>query len=224
MYKLLFIDEEKKSLEHFEDYVDGSRYKEELHLLTQYPLRTIDEMIEHITKVSPDALIVDHVLNEKKADIFKHYGVKHYNIDYNGAELVMRFQEIRANFPCFILTAVDDRAIEQSDDVNVVYIKEVMHHRSITAKTTFLDKVIRQIEHYKSKIENAQNELQELLRLRQSGRADIKTEERIIELDNFLEKSIDARASIPPELKTLSLSSKLDSIIEKMDSLLGRDK
>lgn len=216
MYKLLFIDEEKDTLDDFQNYVEKFNSKVKLSSLVQLPLQTIDDMIESIIKISPDALIVDHRLNEMKTDI-------KYNVEYNGTDLVEEFQKIRNNFPCFILTAVDDEAVNQSDDVNIVYIKQVIYSGSEEkAKAKFLDKVIRQIEHYKSKIENAEKELRSLLLKRKFNNVDIEIENRIIELDDFLEKSINANLSIPSEYKTLSNSNRLDSIINKVDELLKK--
>lgn len=216
MYKILFIDEEKETLEDFEDFVEAFSAKTELNAITKLPLADKEEMIELIIKLAPDALISDFRLNEMKTDI-------KYNVPYNGVELVEEFQSIRTDFPCFILTALDDEAVNQSDDVNIVYVKNILHNKEEgNAKAKFLDRVVSQIEHYKKKIENAKNELTELVKVRKAGEANIEIENRIITLDNFLEKSIDARNAIPAEFKTLSNSNRLDSILNKVDDLLNK--
>lgn len=218
MYKILFIDEEKSTLEDFEEFVEDFPSKVELIPLTSFPNATLDEMIEYIIMLAPDALVVDFRLNEMKNDI-------KYNVPYNGVELVQEFQSIRNDFPCFVLTALDDEAINQSEDVNIVYIKNILYNKEEgNAKAKFLDRVLGQIEHYKSRIENAKIELAQLVSIRQSGQADIDIEKKIIELDDFLEKSIDAKNSIPSEFKTLSNSSRLDSILNKVDELLNKIK
>ncbi len=216
MYKILFIDEEKDTLEDFEEFVEDFPSKVELKPLTSFPLASKDEMIEHIIKLAPDALVVDFRLNEMKNDI-------KYNVPYNGVDLVEEYQSIRNNFPCFVLTALDDEAVNQSEDVNIVYIKNILYNKEEgNAKAKFLDRVLGQIEHYKSRIENAKIELAELVSLRKAGKADINIESKIIELDDFLEKSIDAKNSIPSEFKTLSNSNRLDSILNKVDELLKK--
>lgn len=215
MYKILFIDEEKYTLEDFEEFVENFPSKVELKPLTSFPLASKDEMIEYIIKLAPDALVADFRLNEMKNDI-------KYNVPYNGVDLVEEYQSIRNNFPCFVLTALDDEAVNQSDDVNIVYIKNILYKEEEKAKAKFLDRVLGQIEHYKSRIENAKKELSELVSLRKEGLADINVESKIIELDDFLEKSIDAKNSIPSEFKSLSNSNRLDSIINKVDELLNK--
>lgn len=216
MYKILFIDEEKDTLEDFEEFVENFPSKVELKPLTSFPLASKDEMIEHIIKLAPDALVVDFRLNEMKNDI-------KYNVPYNGVDLVEEYQSIRNNFPCFVLTALDDEAVNQSEDVNIVYIKNILYNKEEgNAKAKFLDRVLGQMEHFKSRIENAKIELAELVSLRKAGKADINIESKIIELDDFLEKSIDAKNSMPSEFKTLSNSNRLDSILNKVDELLKK--
>jgi len=216
MYKILFIDEEKETLDDFEEFVEKFPSRVELIPLTALPLASKEEMIEYIFKLAPDALVTDFRLNEMKRDVT-------YNIPYNGVDLVEEFQSIRNHFPCFVLTALDDEAVNTSDDVNIVYIKNILYKKEDeNAKAKFLDRVLGQIEHYKSRIENAKKELDELVNLRKSGKADIDIENRIIELDDFLEKSIDAKSSIPSEFKTLSNSNRLDNILNKVDELLKK--
>ncbi|MBS1625923.1 MAG: hypothetical protein JST83_18025 [Bacteroidetes bacterium] len=216
MYKILFIDEEKDTLEDFEEFVENFASRVELQAFTSFPLATKEEMIEYIINLSPDALVTDFRLNEMKNDI-------KYNVPYNGVDLVEEFQSIRNGFPCFVLTALDDEAINQSDDVNIVYIKNILYNKEEgNAKAKFLDRVLGQIEHYKARIDNAKKELSELIKIRKAGTASIDIENRIIELDDFLEKSIDATNSIPAEFKTLSNSQRLDSILSKVDELLKK--
>jgi len=216
MYRILFIDEEKESFEYFEEFVENSTTKDNIQVITQLPLQGLEEMVEHIFKLNPDAIITDFMLNEKREDI-------DYNVPYNGVELVERFLEFRDNFPCFVLTSFDDLAIGESEDVNKIYIKNILHNTEKSkAKATFLDRVISQIEHYKSTIQNAEIELKDLIQLRKSGEAKISDEKRIIELDHFLEQSINKQSSIPIEYKSLSNTDRLSEILNKVDELIHK--
>jgi len=217
MYKILFIDEEQETFDDFLDYVEYSSTKDKIEVQTEFPLENIEEMIELIFKINPDAIVVDFRLNEMKTDI-------QYNVPYNGVELVDEFLKTRMGFPCFVLTAFDDLAVSASDDVNKVYIKNILHNNKeeSKAKAKFLDRVINQIEHYKSKINNAEKELLSLIELRKSGKAGISDEERIIELDQFLENTIDRKHSIPKGYKTLSNEDRLNKILNTVDEILKK--
>ncbi len=124
------------------------------------------------------------------------------------------------------MTAFDDLAINESEDVNIVYIKNIIYkdEKESKARAQFLDRVLCQINHHKSKIKDAEDELQKLIELRQTGKADINDEKRLIKLDQFLENSIDKRNSIPEEFKTLSNSDKLGDLISAVDKLLDEIK
>jgi len=217
MYKILFIDEEQETFDDFLDYVELSSTKDIIEVQTQFPLEQLDEMVELIFKINPDAIVTDFRLNEMKTDI-------KYNVPYNGVELVQELLKIRAGFPCFVLTAYDDLAVSESDDVNKVYIKNILHNNKeeSKAKAKFLDRVIYQIEHYKSKINSAEKELLELIELRKSGKANISDEERIITLDNFLENIIDSQHAVPPEFKTLSNEDRLNKLLSTVDEILKK--
>jgi DNA-binding NarL/FixJ family response regulator len=217
MYKILFIDEEQETFDDFLDYVELSSTKDIIKVQTQFPLENLDEMVELILKINPDAIVTDFRLNEMKTDI-------KYNVPYNGVELVQDLLKIRTSFPCFVLTAYDDLAVSESDDVNKVYIKNILHNNKeeSKAKAKFLDRVIYQIEHYKSKINNAEKELIELIELRKSGKANISDEERIIKLDNFLENIIDSQHAVPPEFKTLSNEDRLNKLLSTVDEILKK--
>ena len=216
MYKILFIDEEKDTLDDFEEFVDKSDLKGKFEVITTLPAGELDEMIENIIKIAPDVIISDYRLNELKTDI-------NYTVKYTGVDLVEEFQSTRNNFPCFVLTAVDDEAVNNSDDVNIVYVKSILHKEEVeNSKSTLLARVISHIEHYKNRIEKHKQELAELIEVRKNGDADIDIERRIIELDDFLEKSIDGKSVLPSEFKTLTNSNKLDNILNKVDELLKK--
>ena len=64
--------------------------------------------------------------------------------------------------------------------------------------------------------------LLELIKLRSSGEASIEQEQEIIDLDHFLEMSIDKKSSVPLEYKSLSNTQKLEEILSKVDDLLTK--
>lgn len=218
-YKILFIDEEQEALDDFLDYIEASTQKGSITAITQLPLGDLNEMLDCIIKINPDAIITDFKLNDSRESIS-------YNVPYNGTELVQAFQSIRDSFPCFVMTAFDDLAISEGEDVNIVYIKNILYknEKESKAKAQFLDRVLCQISHHKSKIKDAEDELQKLIELRQSGQANINDEKRLIELDHFLENSIDKRSSIPEDFKTISNSDKLSDLISAVDKLLDEIK
>lgn len=216
MYKILFIDEEDDAIDDFKDYAEETTASKQIDVVAEFPQPTLDEMIQKIIRINPDAIITDFMLNEKKTSI-------KYGVEYNGIQLVKAFTSIREGFPCFVMTSFDDDAVKESDDVNIVYIKELLHSEKISnVKASFLEKVSSQITHYKARIEGYENELKELINLRSSGKSKINDENRIIELDQFLEQSIDRINAVPKAFKELSNTKKLEEILSKVDNLLSK--
>lgn len=218
MYKILFIDEEEDAMDEFKDYADETTTSRPIDVVAEFPQPSLHEMIQAILKINPDAIITDFMLNEKKTSI-------PYGVDYNGMDLVKEFTAARDGFPCFVMTSFDDDAVKESDDVNIVYIKEILHsEKNSNVKASFLEKVVSQISHYKTRIENAEKEIMRLLKLRSSRKATIDDENKIIELDQFLEHSIDRKNSIPQEYKKLSNTQRLHEVLTKVDTLLLKIK
>ncbi|QIG90351.1 hypothetical protein G6R40_12095 [Chryseobacterium sp. POL2] len=218
-YKILFIDEERDSFDDFLDYVEKSPRAGEIEPLTQLPLEDLDSMIEKIIDISPDAIITDFNLNEKRVDI-------DYNVPYNGTELLETFLSIRDGFPFIVLTAFDDIAVNQADDVNKVYVKNILHKSNkeemTKAKATFLDRVIASINHYQAKLKNAEEELVQLLEKKKAGKTNYDEEQRIIELDGFIEKSVDKGSSIPNEYKLSSNTDRLGELLSRVDNMINK--
>jgi len=212
-YKILFIDEESTQHDLFMDYFE--QVCPEITPKCEFPLATVQEMMQRIEEICPDAIVTDFRLNEIRIDI-------HYNVKYDGIELIKAIREQREDYPCFVVTSHDDEAVNGSDDVNMVYIKDILRPESNNAKVTFAARITRQIEKYRSRIGNARQELSVLIEKRNTGIANIHDEERIIELDSFLEKSLDSYDSIPQQLKKLSNLDRLNTLINKVDNLLKK--
>lgn len=212
-YKILFIDEESTQHDQFMDYFE--QVCPEIVPECDYPLATLPKMLQRIEEACPDAVVTDFRLNELKTDI-------HYNINYDGIELINAIREQRDGFPCFIITSFDDEAVNGSDDVNMVYIKDILRPEVDKAKVTFAERITRQIDKYRSRIWNARRELSVLIEKRNNGNANVHDEDRIIELDTFLEKSLDSYDSIPKQLKELSNLDRLNKLISKVDDLLKK--
>lgn len=217
MYTILFIDEEDDSKDAFLDYVDNTAASEKIKIITEYPQETLEEMISDIIKLNPDAIITDFMLNDYKESV-------KYNVPYNGVDIVNEFTSIREGFPCFVLTSFDDNAIRQSDDVNIVYVKNILHNKVIdeNSQANFIERVIHQINHYKSKINDSEQKLFELIEKRHSGIANLDDESEIIRLDHLIENSLDKQNAIPEEYKSLSNTRKLEEILSKVDDLLNK--
>lgn len=213
-YKVLFIDEESTQHDIFKDHFEANW--PEAEMVCAFPASTIKEMLNEIDKIHPDAIIVDYQLNDKKEDI-------RYNVCYNGVELLNAIHNQLSDFPSFVLTSYDGEAVEDSDDVNFVYVKKVLYFSSADGeKVSFAQRVKSQIDKYRIRIDNARKDLLYLIDKREKGEATAQDEERIVELDTFLEKTYGNEDSVPAGLKQMSNLEKLNTLIEKVDYLINK--
>lgn len=212
-YKILFIDEEKSQHDLFMNYMDAAPDSMEFKCLLPEP--DIDSMIAKIDEEHPDAIIADYLLNDIKIDV-------NYNISYTGVDLLIEYRMARPNFPCFILTSYDDDAVNDTNDVNLIYVKGLLTKEDPNIKSKFYNKVDIQIQKYRSSIVEAQLELNELLKKRAAKSISLQEEQRLIDLDDFLEKSLDSYNAIPKEMKKLSNIKNMTILIDKVDDLLKK--
>ena len=216
MYKIIYVDEYQEDIDDFLDYFEDKDSNNKFEVIYLLPEKTLDEMYEKIFEENPDAIISDFKLNDMKTEI-------RYNVPYTGVILTEKILENKEKFPCFVMTSYDDEAIKVSQDVNMVYIKDILHggEDKIEAEANFLDKVENQIIHYKKRIEDAEKELLELINKSQNQSLNAKEESRLLELDTFIEKSTNQESSLPEHLKGTKNLDELHKMIDSTDALLA---
>lgn len=212
-YKILFVDEEKSQHDLFLNYMDAA--PDDMVIKCLLPESDINAMIAKIDEEHPDAIVADYLLNDIRIDV-------NYNIGYNGTELLTKYRTMRPNFPCFVLTSYDEEAVYDTDDVNLIYVKSLLTKEDPDIKSKFYNKIHSQIQKYRTSIVDAQLELKSLLEKRVAGLISLQDEQRLIDLDDFLEKSLDSYNAIPKEMKELSNLKNIAILINKVDDLLNK--
>lgn len=220
MYKILFVDEDEAEIRRFQRYVRDQDTDKRFDVITKLPLENLGELVDNIFSENIDAIISDYQLAEYMPAI-----------TYTGVELIEKIQNKKANFPCFVMTSHDDKAVATSLDVNIVYIKGLMGKESNikskglmgkegNIKITFLERIKSQIDHYQAKIKNSQDELNQIIAHSKKKELTAEQEERLLYLDDFIEKSTDKESKIPKQLKRKSTLNDLHKLIENTDKLL----
>ena len=212
-YKILFIDEEEEEQDKFYNYFE--KFCPDVVPECLLPKANIEEMLGVIFDKHADAVVTDFRLNEIRKYV-------KYNVNYNGVDLIKELRKNREAFPSFVMTSHDDEAVNDTDDVNVVYIKDILISDKDKAKVTFAQRIIRQIEKYRANVSAANEELNSLIDKRRRGEAGVYDEKRIIVLDSFLERSYGSYDAVPSEMKKLSNLDKLNELIEKADEILRK--
>lgn len=138
-------------------------------------------------------------------------------ISYSGVSLAKELHLRLLGFPIFVLTTYQDDLFDHElfDSYLVFdfdrYIGEDQERIELNSK------LIEQIKKHHSEIENWKKELES--QLPHAGES-AAIDERILELDSLLEKSIDGRAAIPLPVKRDFTAKKISELISKIDSLI----
>jgi len=216
MYKIIFIDELSEESDILMDYFETNSKEKEFEIITLLPTPKLDDLIDEIFALHPDAIITDFMLNEYKEDI-------DYNVPYNGVDVLNSILEHKENFPCFVMTSYDDDAIKNINDVNQVYIKDILHgaEQKTNSKFKFTDKINHQIKNYQLKIKKAEEELSVLL---EKTELNVYDQEKLENLDDFLEKATGSKNKISKKLKSQNSLNDLHKMIEQTDILIKKVK
>ena len=207
-YKILYIDEEKKELRAF-----TRNFDQIFEVETQLPVEDMEKLICPVIDNTVDALIVDHLLTEYRIDVEVH-------ITYTGADIIEKVKSKKADFPCFILTSYDEAAARSLSDVNAIYPKAMRNPENKYGKLTLQETIRFQIEHYKNRIKEKQERWCELLDKHGKDGLNQKEENELLDIDNYLERTIASDRALPRLKKEEIAFGKISELIASTKELL----
>ncbi len=168
-------------------------------------LYTIDEMVSQVKMLKFDALIIDYKLSSQQS------------ISYNGVNLAETIDTALKDFPIFVLTSFkDDLYTKECFDVYQVFDFE----RYISDIDTRLDinsKIVEKIRNYKNRLKLWEEELLQLLP--QAGK-NVTIDQRILELDSYIESRLDGNSALPDKLKEELSENHIQRLIDKIESII----
>ena len=169
----------------------------------------IDQMVDKIVADKPDALIIDFKLSSQEI------------ISYTGVSLAKAIDNRLNGFPIFILTAFEDDLYDkESFDAYQVFDCE-RYLNEVNERIEINSKIVQQIRKYKSEINQWKTELTELF---PHAGENASIDERILQLDSLIEKSIDGTSALSLRLKSeLNDTGRIQKLIDKIDELISKE-
>lgn len=220
VYNIGIVDDDETKITQLITYlrlgwndIEGNLIKEKYKDVKLNPTKlklkdNLTEMVKKVYETKLDALIIDYKLSSQQ------------NISYTGIELVEAIQEKLFQFPIFVLTSYqDDLFLKECFDVYQVFEFD----RYINDKDERIElnsKIVEQIKKYRNSILSWKKELFELL---PDGGKNCKIDERIIELDTRIEKSIDGVSSLSEKMKADLGQNRIQTLIDKIDKLIDKE-
>jgi len=211
-FKLGIIDEDESEVKEFFRFFEEAFEPIEIELVNDK-----QEIIQNIIAEQVDAVVIDYKLME------------HGSLTFNGNELLKELNDRLDNFPAFIMTQYPRDARNHRIDPFRIVSKEFMQpdeNKPQYEKGQELIKTIKAlIKNYKDDLADKEERLLTLINKRKTGgRLSDFEEEEMIELDNFLEKSINKKRRLPKKWKRPVEISKLDELIKDTQELIDELK
>lgn len=202
MIRLCCEDENGQPLK--EQYANYELVPVELELLDN-----LKDMVGQIVEERIDAVIIDYKLSSQKA------------ISYTGVSLAKALSYQLWKFPIFILTTYqDDLFSHELFDSYLVFDFE-RYIGENEERVELNSKVIEQIKKYRIEFDNWKRELESLLpRAGESAHID----ERILELDSKIERSMNGSATLPIPVKKGFAVENINKLISKIDQVIEGEK
>ena len=199
-----YLDEDESDIAQFHDFVNQYNNYEFCDLK---PQRALSGTIEEILNLHLDIIVVDYLINE------------YMDIDYTGLMVIDELKKKIRDFPCMLLTSHPDEALEISFDTNSVYSKSVPFGNDEEQKNILAIKIKKNAENYKKRIFDAEKELEELNSL---DKLSVTQEERLIELDDFLEANLGNDWKTPQHLKTTGHIDDIRKLVTRTEEILKK--
>jgi hypothetical protein len=205
-YVIAILDEEDTERDSFHNYFDNFGFTcfEDLHMSSN-----INDLIETIRTEKIDAIAIDYKLMDHGS-----------SFGFNGDYFFHELNKVLLNYPSFILTNDPDDAKKQSSKINPFFI---LGKERLSLDNPSLSEEIRTIiRNYKESINDYLTKLSTLEEVRKKDGLSSDEEERYVELNNILDKTVDQQSLLPRTFYSNETNSKLDEILEKTEALLGK--
>lgn len=192
---------------------DGNPIKEKY---SNYELMPIEleladnqsDMVDRVIEEQLDAVIIDYKLSSL------------HSISYSGVSLAKELQSRLFDFPIFVLTTYQDDLFDHELFDSYLVFDFNRYINDDNERVEFNSKLIEQIKKYRAEIDNWKRELIDLLP--HAGES-ATIDDRILELDTLLEKSINGKNAISSSIKVGFVADKINELISKIDLLIEGD-
>jgi hypothetical protein len=212
IYTLGILDEELDQLDLIETCFEDS-----FKIIKIPTIESIDQLIDLIKSEKIDALTIDYKLKENNSNI-------PYNGDYFFKEIYDKF----GDFPAFVLTQDVENAKKESKKINPRFIVDKSKIHSFidpvnhAKRLEFINELKLEIEVHHNSIQDDINELKALEEILEQGKSLGDQENRYLELNNKLSKSISGYDAISNKYFSKDTLDRLDKLIEQTEALLKK--
>ena len=173
---------------------------------------TVDSLIKELYTQHLDAIVTDYLLEEEGG------------VWFNGNKIVSLIKQHHPHFPLIMLTSHQPEAISHSDDVHIIYSKDIISGENEKELEVFKSKMISNISSYYKKIEDTNMRIAQLVEKRNIKGLEILEEEELTKLYMLYDELNPDGKEIPTNLIQKESITQLNEFVKEAKDILAELK
>lgn len=169
---------------------------------------SIEELMEQLMASYLDAIVTDYLLEEEG------------DVSFNGNKIVEAIKQIRPHYPLIMLTSYQKQAISFTDDVHIIYSKDILDGENEEELEIFKTKIKSNISNYYKKINETNERIDNLVEKRNTNGLDIQEEEELTKLYILFDELNPEGKDLPANLIHRDSISKLNEFVTETKEIL----
>lgn len=207
-YKIAYIDEDKGWINTF-----YHTFKNDFDIkrIEINPESSVDSILTELQKSELNAIVTDYLLEENA------------EVPFNGNKIVEAIKRTRPHFPIVMLTSYPTQAIGHTDDVHIIYNKDILtveNGKDQEELDLFKTKIQSNISNYYRKIEDTNTRIENLVEKRNAQELDISEEEELTKLYILFDELNPDGKDLPANLIHRDSISKLNKFVSETKEIL----
>ena len=207
-YRIAYIDEDKGWINTF-----YQTFKNDFDILRieVNPESSVESILNQLLESDLNAIVTDYLLEENA------------EVSFNGNKIVEEIKRIKPHFPIVMLTSFPTQAIGHTDDVHIIYNKNILsveNDREKEELDIFKSKIQSNISNYYKKIDDTNLRIEELVEKRNDVGLEIFEEEELTKLYILFDELNPEGKDLPANLIHRDSISKLNEFVSETREIL----
>lgn len=207
-YRVAYIDEDKGWINTFYHTFKNDFDVTRVEVNSE---SSVESILAKLQESNLDAIVTDYLLEENA------------EVPFNGNRIVEEIKRIRPHFPIVMLTSYPTQAIGHTDDVHIIYSKDILtveNDKDQEELDIFKTKILSNISNYYRKIEETNARIEQLIEKRNGQGLDIAEEEELTKLYILFDELNPEGKDLPANLIHRDSISKLNEFVNETKEIL----
>ncbi len=207
-YKIAYIDEDNGWINTFYQTFKNDFDVTRIEVNSESSVKSI---LAKLQESYLDAIVTDYLLEENA------------EVQFNGNKIIEEIKRIRPHFPIVMLTSFPTQAIGQTDDVHIIYSKDILtveNDKDQEELDIFKTKIQSNISNYYRKIEDTNAKIEQLIEKRNNLGLHIQEEEELTKLFILFDELNPEEKDIPVNLIHRDSITRLNEFVNETKEIL----